>query len=237
MIKKFLKKVLLLDFLFISILTIISLALIAFYFDAQFLETGYADWVVQAFRIKLLQENGLISWVHTWSNGISIWRTYQFMPHVITLAFANIFHLEIARAMIVMTIVQFVALRILIYFSLRILKFSPLTAFVCAILSFAIGQYWSGVGDYSLLFAFTFFPCIILLWTQYHQGKMQYVYPYIAGLCFYMHPMLGFSAISLWGLSALFSERKILSWQILIQFLIFLLASLLFWFPIVGKLS
>ncbi|MEK7571967.1 MAG: hypothetical protein AAB553_06870 [Patescibacteria group bacterium] len=234
---KIFKKVFLLDLLFLSLLTTISLALISFYFDAQYLQTGYADWIVQSFRIKLLEDYGFTSWVHAWSNGISIWRSYQFIPHYLTLGIAELLHLEIHRAMVIMTIVQFVGLRLLIYFILRLLSFSPLTAFICAILSFAIGQYWSGIGDYSLLFAFTFFPLIIFAWTKYHQGKIKYVYPYIAGSCFYMHPLLGFSAMGLWVLSVILSEKKIISWPIFIQFLIILATSSLFWFPIVSKLS
>lgn len=230
-------KRLFIDLFFASLLIIISLSLIFFYFNANYLDTGYADWVVQAFRIKLLDQYGFSSWTHSWSNGISIWRSYQFLPHYLTLGFAHIFNVEIARAMVVLTIVQFVALRLIIYTVLRLLKFSPLTAFICAILSFAIGQYWSGVGDYSLLFAFTFFPLIIYLWTLYYHGKIQYVYPYIAGLCFYMHPMLGFSAFGLWALSILFSERRILSFPVLLQLTTFLAASSLFWFPVVSKMS
>lgn len=230
-------KRLFIDLFFATLLILISLALIFFYFNANYLDTGYADWIVQAFRVKLLDQYGLNSWTHTWSNGISIWRSYQFVPHYLTIGFSHLFNIEIARAMVLLTIVQFVALRLIMYVVLRLLKFSPITAFICAILSFAIGQYWNGVSEYSLLFAFTFFPIIIYLWTLYYHGKIQYVYPYIAGLCFYIHPMLGFSAFGLWAFSVLFSERKIISWAVFFQLLIILSTSSLFWFPVVSKMS
>src|SRR3990170_6732822 len=89
------------DFFFILLLISISGALLFFYFDALYLDPGYQDWVVQAFRVKVLEEYGLTSWVHTWSNGISIWRSYQFIPHYITLGVAYVFNLEIPRAMVV----------------------------------------------------------------------------------------------------------------------------------------
>src|SRR5258708_7757142 len=191
--------------------------------------------MVHAFRIKSLSDFGILSWTHVWANGISLWKAYQFIPHYLTLGIVQLFHVPIPRAMVIITIILFVLLRFFIYFSLRLLKFTPLTAFVCAILSFDIGQYWEGVGDFSLLFGFTFFPLVIYLWAQFFKGKIQYVFPYIVGLLFYIHPLLGVSAMSLWATAILFSDKQIISLATCIQLGIILSTSSLFWFPIVFK--
>lgn len=172
-----------------------------------------------------------------WSNGISLWKTYQFVPHALTLLVAKVFGLTITRAMVVMTIALFVFLRLSIYIVLRLLHFSPMTAFICAILSFDISQYWEGVSEFSLLFGFTFFPIILFLWTKYFQGKLQLAYPYIAGLIFIIHPLLGLTSVALWAIALIFSERKIISLSVISQFLIIAAASSLAWYPLLVKTS
>lgn len=234
---KNLSKNVLLDILFVAILLLLSLFLISFYFHAETINTGYPDWIVHAFRIKSIQESGLLSWTHVWSNGISLWRSYQFVPHYLTLIVISLFHVSITRGMVLMTIGAFIFLHISMYVSLRLLKFSPITAFICAILSFDIAQYWGGVSDYSLLFGFTFFPWIIYAWVTYYTGKIQYIFPYIAGIVFYIHPMLGFSTAALWILTIIFFSKTFFSFSTFLQMVIFLSSSSIFWFPLVHKTS
>lgn len=226
-----------LDITFLVILSSISLLLISFYFQANMLDTGYADWLVHAFRIKSLQTYGLVSWTHEWDNGMNIWRSYQFIPHFLTLGLVELFHVSVTRAMILIIIIQFVLLRVFIYIVLRLLHIAPFASFVCALLSFDIAQYWGGVSDFSLLFGFTFFPLMLFFWVKYYEGKLSYFFPYIAGILFYIHPLLGFTTIALWVIALLFSERKIVSLSSFFQFLIILISSSLFWFPIVSKSS
>lgn len=225
------------DFIFLLFIFLFSLYLVSFYFDAEYLDTGYQDWIMHAFRIKTLKEYGLISWIHTWSNGISLWNSYQFIPHFIALALSQIFEVSIPRAMVLSTIGQFVILRLFIYIFLRLLKFVPLTCFICALLSFDIGQYWNGVAEFTLLSAFTFFPVIIFLWVKYYEGKIRYFFPYTAGLSFYIHPILGFSSGGLIVSEILFKEQKKLSFDVLIRLILFLTSSSLFWYPIISKYS
>lgn len=225
------------DFIFLLFIFLFSLYMISFYFNAEYLDTGYQDWIMHAYRIKTLREYGFTSWVHTWSNGISLWSSYQFVPHLIALAISNIFGVSIPRAMVLSTIGQFVILRLFIYIFLRFLKFVPLTSFICTLLSFDIGQYWGGVAEFSLLSAFTFFPVIIFLWVKYYEGKIHYFFPYIAGLSFYIHPMLGFSSGGLFVSEILFKGERKLSFDVLIRFILFLTSSSLFWYPIISKYS
>jgi len=228
---------LLLDIALIALLVLISLFLISFYLKAHYLNTGYDDWMIQAFRVKFLGEAGYSSWTHNWANGLSIWRSYQFLPHFITLGFSKAFQVDIPRAMVLLTIIQFVSIRAFIYLTLRALKFSPLTSFVCAVLSFAIYQYWQGVAEYSLLFAFTTFPIMLFFWVKFYQGKMKYFFPYVIGLSFYMHILLGVFSTVLWIVSIIFSRKKLLSFTHLSQLLIILFSSSIFWYPILSKPS
>lgn len=227
----------LLDGFFFVILFLVSLCLISFYSHADVLNTGYADWMVHAFRIKFLQTYGLLSWTHSWDNGMNIWKSYQFIPHFLTLGLSNILHVSITRAMVLMIIGQFIFFRLCIYVVLRLLHFSSVTAFVCGLLSFDIAQYWGGVSDFSLLFGFTLFPIVLYLWVRYFQGKLSYFFPYSIGLLFYIHPLLGIITIALWATAVLFSERNIFSFSVGIQGLIILASSSLFWFPLVVKTS
>ncbi|HZE87506.1 MAG TPA: hypothetical protein VE090_04870 [Methylomirabilota bacterium] len=230
-------KVLLWDSLFGGILFFLSLFLISFYFHAETLDTHYADWVVHAFRVKSLETYGLASWTQEWSNGISLWRSYQFLPHFLTVIVQKITYSSVTRAMILTTIFLFVGLRLSLYILLRLLKFAPLTAFICSILSYDIAQYWGGVADYSLMFGFVFFPMMLFFWVKYYQGSLQYLFPYLVGISFYMHPVLGYSVVALWIMGILFSDRKILSWSHVLQCIIFLISSSLFWFPLAFKTS
>lgn len=225
------------DIFYFVILLALSVVLISFYFSATTLDTHYPDWIVHAFRIKSLQADGLSSWTHEWSNGISLWRSYQFVPHILTLGVTNLFHVSITRAMVLITIFSFIFLRLSLYVILRLLKFSPTTAFLCAILSFDIAQYWGGVADFSLLFGFTFFPLMLFLWINYYKGRLSYLFPYLIGLSFYIHPILGYSLFVLWAIGIVFSQKKIISLGHIVQFIIFLAASSLFWAPILIKES
>lgn len=225
------------DAVFLVFITALSLFHIQFFLKAQYINTTYPDWIVHAYRIKSLSSNGLLSWSHMWANGISLWKSYQFIPHFLTLGLIKLLHISVTRGMVIATIILFFLLRYFIYFFLRVLKYQPLTACISTILSFDIAQYWGGVNDYSLLFGFTFFPVILFLWVRYFKGSMTYLFPYIAGLTFYIHPILGYSSIGLWFLAIIFSDRKTFSFSHCIQFIIILCASSLWWFPLVSKTS
>ncbi|MBP9820475.1 hypothetical protein KBC79_07120, partial [Candidatus Woesebacteria bacterium] len=68
----------------IALLTILAVGwfLIGWYWGFEFLATGYQDWIYHAFRIKSIAEHGVPSWTHTWSNGLNMWRAYQYVFHV-----------------------------------------------------------------------------------------------------------------------------------------------------------
>ncbi|MBA3723685.1 MAG: hypothetical protein H0W89_02190 [Candidatus Levybacteria bacterium] len=222
----------LLDIFLVAVLIIISFSISAFLLQGEILSPGYEDWMAHAFRIQILDQYGYTSWIHNWSNGISIWNSYQFVPHIITLFVVKAFGLSITTAMIYLTVAQFVLLRVFIYIIMRLLNFGTFTAFVISLLSLSIAQFWQGVNEYSLMFAFTFSPLFIYLWILYYNNKISLFFVYSIGLSFYIHPILGLSLIALWLLGNILSNKTVLSKSILIEFLIILATSSLFWLPL-----
>ncbi len=223
-----------LDFFCVGIILFLSLSLISFYFSATYINTEYEDWMVHAFRAKFIQEYGFISWTHLWSNGINVLAAYQFIPHLITIATSIIFNVTIPRAMVIVTITIFTLLHLETYGFLRLLKFSRLGALTAALLTFSLTQYWSGVGDYSLQFAFLFFPPMIYLWAR-STKQNSFSYPFLVGFSFYIHPILAFFSGSLFVLGLFISKRKIISLHTFIEVMIIILSSALFWYPIIFK--
>lgn len=230
-------KIIICDTFFLSLIFLFSFFLISPYFKGEYLDIGYEDWMVQAYRIKLLALEGFTSWNHAWANGIDIWKAYQFLPHLFTLVVQSLFQVSIPKAMIYTTIILFVTLRVFIYTTLRFLAFSPFMAFFCTIVSFGIAQYWGGVSDFSILFGFTIFPIILYLWIKFYEGKIAYLFPYLLGISFYIHPVLGYTSFGLMVFGLLFSNQRIISWKTLIQIIIFFIASSLFWYPVLVKTS
>lgn len=219
------------DFIFLGAIASIALFLISFYFNANFIDTGYPDWLIQAFRIRMLEEYGPISWTHAWSNGINIWQSYQFIPHLLTVFASNLLSSDTTRTMVIMTIGVFVIVRIEIYLALRIIGLSPYAAFIGAMLSFSITHFWGGINEYSLQFAYLFFPIMILLWTNYLRGRLQFIFPFLIGVSIYIHPILLFYSFTLWIVSLFISNRKVFSVSTLIQFLFILIGASLFLYP------
>ncbi len=228
---------LLTDMLFVGILAVFSFFFISFYKDALSINTGYPDWLVQAFRIKFIETNGFISWSHVWANGANILQSYQFVPHVVTIAASKLLHVDITRAMIILIVTQFVMLRIFIYIALRLLKIQAVPALVTSLLSFAIAQYWGGVSDYSIIFGITCFPIMILIWIWQLHHRLPLVYAALCGLSFYVHPILAFYSITLWMIGLFLTSRSIVSLHTIIEIITFLLYASFFWVPIVFKYS
>jgi hypothetical protein len=226
-----------LDIIFFFSICAFSTFLLRNYLNAEYLNTGYPDWIVHAFRIKILETDGFVSWTHVWANGINMWKAYQFLPHVLTIILQTLTHTDITRTMVLMTVILFVFLHASVYATIRLLAFSPLTALLAAILSIDISQFFGGVGDYSLAFGFAVFPLMLFLWIKFYNGKIQYLFPYLAGISIYMHTLLGVTGACMMFLAILMSDQKVISLKTGIQMFIFLAASSLFWFPVLVKTS
>jgi len=222
------------DVVAVVFLTIVSLFIISFYFPAQYLNTGYPDWLVHAYRARALSLWGYTSWNHVWSNGINLWQGYQFLPHVLTAVFASVFNVEIPRMMVLVTIVSFVLLRLFLYGMLRILGIGKVPALLSALWSFAIGQYWSGVNEYTLLFGFTLFPLIVLSFIALVR-RATYLYVFLSAMTIYIHPIFSFYSILLWVCYLLVSDRKIISLSSIVELAVYMGTTSFFWIPVVTK--
>lgn len=137
--------------------------------------------------------------------------------------------------MVIISITAFFLFRFFIYFPLRVLRISPISAFLCTLISFDIPNYWKAMGDYSLLFGVTLFPLIILLWIQFFKGKLQYFFPFLGGLLFYIHPILAIYTFFLLIGAIFLSDKKVISVNRVIQIIIFAISSSIFWTPLLFK--
>lgn len=202
------------------------------YIHAEHLNTEYPDWYVHAFRIRLLQEHGFSSWSHIWSNGISLWTAYQFAIHYLTFGIATITSASVPRAMVLIVLILTVMYGIFQYVSMRLLPVSRRAALTATLLAFTISQYYVAIRDYSILLGFAVYPLIIILWKKYLDGKCTFLFPYICGLLFYIHPIVALFSFGLYIISFFSHNRKLLSPQTPIQILFFTGASALFWYPV-----
>jgi len=204
--------------------------LLGYVLKGNIFRTGYADWLIQAFRVKTIAENGLVSWTHIWSNGINIWRTYQFIPHVLTAEIVKLTSLSITQAMVILTFIQFILLRLFIFGVVKSQKLSTTTAAIVACSTLTLGQYWSGVYDYSILFGFTIFPLCVGLWIKYANRQLWLSFPFIIGLLFYIHPLVALFSLALWITGWLFSPESRPRIALgLLEILLFIISSSLFW--------
>lgn len=224
-----------LDLVFLIIICAFSYFLIRFYQDANFIKTGYADWIVHGFRVKSIDQIGFTSWNHMWSNGANIWKGYQFIPHIITLGIVKLFHVGYLRAMVLLTIIFFCLLHIQIYIISRFLGARPIVSFIASIISVSIGQFWGNINDYSLFIGVSFSPLLIFLWVLYQKKKIGIIFPFIVGLSFCIHPILGFYFSMLLIFTYFFSDKKIKSLNFLLEIAVFLAGSSLFWAPLIFK--
>lgn len=183
--------------------------LIGYYAAFNYLYTGYEDWIYHAFRVKSLEEHGLVAWDHIWSNGINYWKLYQYVPHYLILGVVALTGLPITKVLLFSLIGLYIGFRVAIYAILRFLGVSRLWALLPAIASYTIVQEWGSMQDYSIYIAFIFIPLYLLLWIKtFRDLRWVYVLAAVAGASWVVHPALGFNASILLGFLAVFSRLK-----------------------------
>lgn len=215
----------------VSIFIIVALFMVPIYWmpSAEAIKTGYADWVAQAFRIKHIQDHGITSWTHTWSNGIDLWRGYQFIPHLISSGISYILSLSITKTMVLITIFLHLFLRVSLYLTLRKYQVARIAAILSTIISLDIAQYWNAISEYSLLWGLAFVPTIIYFWTKSFDHYKLTIFPLLVGLSFYIHALLGVLSVSLFLFEIISNETKVLTRINLGKILIVVLSSSYFW--------
>lgn len=221
---EFIKRINWQDVLFPSALILISLALIGYYLNYEYLLTGYQDWIYHAFRVKSISEYGITSWDHKWANGINYWQTYQYFPHLLTLGLAKLLSISVAKAMIVWVVTIFIYMRVASYYVLRYARLPALASFLATHTSFLFVQQWGGIKDFSIFMALPLIPIFLLVWIKATKiNKFYYIAAAIAGFAWSFHPTVGISLSSILFLDLLFNRRLEILPKLFITFL-FLLA-------------
>ena len=194
----FLKKINYQDIFFVVFIVALSFFLIGYYLNYEYLITGYQDWIYHAFRVKSISEYGITSWDHKWANGISYWRNYQFIPHLLVLWTVKFFSLSITKAMILWTVALFFYLKLSTYLILRHLKVEPLPSFLAVLISFLASLNWTAMKDFSIFIGLLFFPIFIFLWIKSTNLKIIYLpVAAMAGFLWNVHPVIGLFCCSL----------------------------------------
>lgn len=183
--------------------------LIGYYAAFNYLYTGYEDWIYHAFRVKSLQEHGMVAWDHIWSNGINYWKLYQYVAHFLILGVVNITGLSITKVLLLSIVTLYIGLRVALYFLLRALGVQRIFALLSVVASYTIVQEWGSMQDYSIYVAFITFPLYLMLWIlTFRDLKWIYVLAAVTGAIWTLHPVLGFNASILLGFLCLFSHLK-----------------------------
>ena len=208
--------------------------LIGYYTKAEFLQTGYPDWMYHAFRIRDIQQYGIASWDHVWSNGLNHWRAFQYVEHVLTLLVANIWGFSITHAMLWVSVVVFILIRVFIYAILRFLHVTPLIALLVAIVSYEPSQQWVAVADFSIFVALIIVPLYLWLWIVTLRDKnlkTLYILAACSGASWSVHPVLGYSFTGMLLVLILANNAKRYPWKLTGTVAIFALSLLPFALP------
>ncbi len=183
--------------------------LVGYYAAFNYLYTGYEDWIYHAFRVRSLQDHGLVAWDHIWSNGIGYWKLYQYVAHYIMLGVVELTGLPITKVLLLSLVVLYISLRVALYGILRLLGANRIFAMLPVIASYTIVQEWGSMQDYSIYIAFIAFPLYLLLWIMtFRDLKWIYVLAAVTGAVWTFHPVFGFNASILLGLLVVFSKLK-----------------------------
>ncbi len=237
-------KNLLIDLTLLGIIMSVCWFLIGYYLQGEFLATNYPDWIYHAWRVKIISlYGGIPSWDHVWSNGLNHWVAYQYIQHYIILAFVKVFHISITKAMLLVTVIVFVAIRVLMYVFLRLLNIRAIIAFLAVILSLVFEQQWIAIGDFSIFVAMIIIPFYFYIWSnvlqKYEKLDMPIKERYIAeiglaifsGALWMFHPVVANSLSGLFFVTIGFRALKI-SWKYFFKILVgFFIGSSSFWLP------
>jgi|GEM_PF-468497 len=218
------------DGLITLLIAFVGWYLIGYYAAFNYLYTGYEDWIYHAFRVKSLQDHGMVAWDHIWSNGINYWKLYQYVAHILILAVVNLTGLPITKVLLLSLVGLYIGLRVALYFILRLLGVQRIFALLPVITSYTIVQEWGSMQDYSIYVAFIAFPLYLILWIlTFRDLKWIYFLSAVTGALWTFHPVLGFNATILLGFLALFSHLKTDFSKLVRVGVVYLFASAPFW--------
>lgn len=188
-----------LDGLAIFVIGIFAYLLVGDYLKYSYLVTGYQDWIYHAFRIDSLGSYGILSWDHIWGNGVNYWRSYQYLPHVLTLGLKHLISGSTTSAMLLITVLIFTLNLIATYFVLRLLGLRRMAIFLGLALYLTIASPWNAMKDFTIYFSLIFLPAFLYAWIlDLKRKQFSYRLPALAGLSWMIHPILGYTCTALY---------------------------------------
>lgn len=208
--------------------------LIGYYTKFEFLQTGYQDWIYNAFRIRDISQFGISSWDHIWGNGINHWRAFQYVSYVAVFLIVKITGLSITKAMLWLSAVIFVLVRVLVYGVLRVVHVGRVASFFAVIASYAISQQWTALKEFSIYIGLIVVPLYVFLWIFAARDKKSrniYLVTAVAGASWSIHPVVGYSLSGMLGMLILTSEIRHETKRLFILALIFFVSSAPFTIP------
>ncbi len=240
-------KNLLIDVVFLGIISYVGWFLVGYYLKGNYLATHYPDWIYHAWRIKtLILYKSIPSWDYIWSNGLNHWAAYQYLQHVFVFTLVKLFHVSITKGMIISTVFVFITLRILMYIFLRLLKIRPIIAFLAIIISLNFDQQWIAIGDFSIFLAFIIIPFCIYIWANVYEKYKDLDTSKISikkralpegalaamfGALWMLHPVVANAIGGLFFLTIGFRALKIYKWYFLAIFTLYIIGASPFLLP------
>lgn len=201
-------RIILLDILISVFVGIVILVIFKPFWNANYINTTYPDWVNHAYRSMLIKNYGITPWINLTGNGQDIWQAFQFIPHYITAKISILTNLSIMRVMILTTLFLLFLLYSSIYILLRLFGVGSYLAFASAILLMQMPQLTNAVQDYTLLFGLTLSPLLIFfIYRSYNLQRISTV-PALIGTSTYIHPILAFFSGGYWVLTNIPTLKK-----------------------------
>lgn len=187
-----------------DILALFFLALVGWFLMGHiatysYFDTGFEDFMSHAFRVDEIQRNGVSSWSFSWANGLSYWRSYQYVPHVLTVGVKQLFNVPTVQAMLISIVLVVYISCLSSYLLLRRLGINRMAALLSLIVLFTVSAVWETTKVFSLHFSLLFLPIVLYCWiNDVKKNSHSIRMPFIAGISWFIHPILGYTSTFLW---------------------------------------
>lgn len=183
------------DVLALSALLAVAAVLNRDFFGGDYLPQTYGDWISHAYRIRFLQEHGFETWDHNWAGGLSLFQSYQFVPHAITAAVSTQMNASITRSMLLVEGLLLVWVGTSGYLAARLLALPPAAALVAGVATLGLNDYASAAYGFSLLWGLAALPLLLVAAYRYADRPGIYPIAVLVGLGVYVHPHLAVAGV------------------------------------------
>jgi len=223
-----------------DIAAICAFVALAIVIDRDLLTVGdyprgeWGEWLGHAYRVQLVKGNGISTWDHAWTGGISPFQTYQFVPHVVTAIFSTLASASIGRSMLVLEACLLFWVRSSGYVTARLLGLPRVAALLAGVMTFGAYNYAAEVLTFSTLWGLALVPLLLVAVWRYRDAPQSYLVAAFAGLTMYVHPHAALAGvIALIAAFLVGPPTKERLGRLALQGVIVVLATAFFWVPAV----